>query len=179
MTEKKNLVKLAKGTEIKKKNNVPKKLKVEEKLLTPEEERDLKAKETVNKLLSDSEIFAPTIENKENLLEINGEANKSFEWLEEQIALLSEENTKLKNELEIAKSDYGKIFTEFQKIKQDGNVILSNPEVDSTLKLTIIKLFNEIQTNHLALGRNFVIIPPAFLNRLIMFFPFLQNEKRF
>jgi len=29
------------------------------------------------------------------------------------------------------------------------------------------------------MGKNFVIVPPAFLNRLIMFFPFLQDEKKF
>jgi hypothetical protein len=93
--------------------------------------------------------------------------------------LLSDENTKLKSDLEVAKIDYGKLFTEFQKLRQGKDIVLTNPDADSAIKTTLVKLFNEIQTNHLALGRNFVIVPPAFLNRLIMFFPFLQDEKRF
>jgi hypothetical protein len=178
---KSNYAKLAKGGEKKEKvTKKPVEKKVKEVPLSPEQERDIKAKETVSKLLEGSEIFAsPTDVNKEELLELSGEENKSVEWLEEQVTLLSDENTKLKSELEVAKIDYGKLFTEFQKLRQGKDIVLTNPDADSAIKTTLVKLFNEIQTNHLALGRNFVIVPPAFLNRLIMFFPFLQDEKRF
>lgn len=175
---KKSLVKLAKGDgESKKKVITTKKSVKKEKVLTPAEERDLKVKAKVDELLEGSELLSPPKENSEELLEINNEANKSFEWLEEQVTLLSDENTKLKGELEIAKSDYNKLFSELQKGRQ--GIVLTNPEGDAAIKATLVKLFNEIQANHLALGRNFVIVPPAFLNRLIMFFPFLQDEKRF
>ncbi len=180
MAEKKsNLVKLAKSDgETKKKITTVKKATKVEKVLTPEEERDLKAKQKVNELLKDVDLM-PKKEGEE-LLELDeGKENKSVEWLEEQLVALSDANAKLKSELDVAKGDYTKLFAEFQKIKQGGDVVLSNNDVDTPLKASIVKLFNEIQANHLALGRNFVIVPPAFLNRLIMFFPFLEGEKRF
>lgn len=181
MAEKKsNLVKLAKSSnEIKKKTTAVKKTTKVEKVLTPEEERDLKAKQKVNELLKDVDLVPK--KESDTLLELDEEAkeDKGIDWLEEQLTALSDENAKLKSELEVAKGDYSKLFAEFQKSKQTGEVTLSNNDIDTPTKASLVKLFNEIQANHLALGRNFVIVPPAFLNRLVMFFPFLEGEKRF
>lgn len=178
---KSNLVKLAKGSSSKKTATTTRKStkKVEEKPLTPEEKRDLKAKQKVKELLEDVDL-TPKKES-EDLLELDeGKGNKSIEWLEEQLTALSDINTKLKGELEVAKGDYTKLFNEFQRLKQSGSgVVLTNADVDTPLKANLVRLFNEIQTNHLTMGKNFVIVPPAFLNRLIMFFPFLESEKRF
>lgn len=173
---KSNLIKMATGSN-KKEKPVKKSVekKVVEKPLTPAEERDLKAKAKVDELLQGVEL---TIKKEDDLLEVENETvDKNIEWFEEQLTLLSDENTKLKGELEVAKGDYGKIFAELQK--KQGSVVQSGGEVDTALKAKVIQLFTEIQANHISMGRNFVIVPAAFLNRLIMFFPFLQNEKRF
>jgi hypothetical protein len=178
---KSNLIKLAKGSD--KKEKVVKKpveKKVKEVPLTPEQERDLKAKAKVDELLQGVDLTLKKPD--EELLEMEApEGSKDVEWLEEQLGILSDENARLKGELEVAKGDYGKLFAEFQKVKQGGQneVMLVNPESDGAVKESVIKLFNEIQANHISMGRNFVIVPPAFLNRLIVFFPFLQDLKRF
>lgn len=92
---------------------------------------------------------------------------------------LTEENEKLKSEAALAKEDYSKLFIAFQQ--QRNTVVLNdNPNgSDTALKAKVVQLFNEIQANHLSLGRNFIIVPQAFLNRLIVFFPFLEEQKRF
>jgi len=176
----KNLVKLAKGSGNKTKTSTTKKStekKVVEKPLTSAEERDIKAKQKVQELL---EGVPHTSLKNDEIFEIESEGNeKSVEWLGEQVSKLSENNEKLKSELVLTKEDYLKILTDYQKLKQGGDVILSDTASDTALKVSIIKLFSEIQANYIALGKNFVIVPPAFLNRLIMFFPFLASEKRF
>jgi len=173
---KKSLVSLAKGADKKEKPvKKPVEKKVKEVPLTPEQERDLKAKAKVDELLQGVEL---SIKKEDDLLEVESEVvDKNIEWFEEQLTLLSDENTKLKGELDVAKGDYVKIFNELQK--KQGAVAQSGGEVDTALKAKIVQLFNEIQQNHISMGRNFVIVPAAFLNRLIMFFPFLQNDKRF
>src|SRR5690606_960312 len=104
MAEKKsNLVKLAKSSnEIKKKTTAVKKTTKVEKVLTPEEERDLKAKQKVNELLKDVDLVPK--KESDTLLELDEEAkeNKGIDWLEEQLTALSDENAKLKSELEVA-----------------------------------------------------------------------------
>ena len=182
-TKKDNLVKLAKG---KKETPVAptvkkEEVKVPEKVLTPEEERDLKTKAKVDELLDGIKLTSDTEEKKEDLLEVveEDEEPKGVEWLEEQMSRLTEENEKLKAEANLAKEDYSKLFAAFQQ--QKGAVVLNdNPNAsDTLLKAKIVQLFNEIQANHLSLGHNFIIVPQAFLNRLILFFPFLDEQKRF
>ena len=68
-----------------------------------------------------------------------------------------------------------RIFAEYQKLKQDNN-IGSN---DGQVAQNVIRVFNELQGNYFQYQQNFIIYPVAFMNRLIMYFPFLQNEKRF
>ena len=180
MAKGQSLIKLAKGGD--KKEKTPKKpaeKKVKETPLTPEQERDLKAKQKVEELLQDVPLISNPKKDDELLELADSETAKNIEWFEEQLKALSSENSILKTELEVAKKDYTKLFTEFQKIKQGKDVALETPNVDTALKAQIVKLFNEIQANHLALGKNFIIVPVAFLNRLIMFFPFLQDEKRY
>jgi len=179
-TKKDNLVKLAKGGKkvtpkspaVKKEVNVPKKV------LTPEEERDLKAKAKVDELLDGIKLTPDTEEKKEDLFEVEDEP-KGVEWLEEQMSRITEENEKLKAEANLAKEDYQHLFATLQQQK-NAVVLNDNPNAsDTPLKAKVIELFSEIQANHLSLGHNFVIVPVAFMNRLILFFPFLEDQKRF
>jgi len=178
----KQLVNLAKG--VTKKSTPVKKEVVPEVVLTKEEERNLKAKETVKELLSDSEVdLTFTSKPKEDLLEVDDdqEPTGSDIWLQEQVAALTSENQLLKGELEVMKVDFQKMFNENQRIKNGAGL-----QNDGELKNGILTIFHEIQSNYLKnpgltpYGTpNFVIVPPAFLNRLIVYFPFLQSEKRF
>ena len=176
-----NLAKSGKSTTAKK--PVAKKATVKkpvEKKLTPEEERDLKAKETVEKLLEDSPIV--NLEKKEELLEFDdtpAEEPKGVEWLEEQVTLLNEKNEALNAELTLAREDYKRLMFDVQQGRM-GNV--SN---DGDVKKVVIQLFNELQENYITMGvdnqgmGNFRIYTPGFLNRMIKFFPFLEQVKRY
>jgi len=177
MANKDDLIKLSKGDN-KAKSPVVKKTveKVIEKKITPAEERDIKTKAKVAELLQDVDLEP---KKDEELLEINTESKGDVEWLGEQVSKLSEENERLRSEAALAKEDYGKLFEDFQKLKKGDGIVLTNTIDDSTLKAKITQLFGEIQANYLAMGRNFVIVPAAFLNRLILFFPFLGGEKKF
>ena len=179
-TKKNNLMKLAKG---KKETTVkaPAVKKVEEvveKVLTPEEERDLKTKAKVEELLDGVEMTLKTEEKKEDLVEVVPEPDsKDVNWLEEQASKLSEENERLKSEITLAKTDYSKIFEAFQDLK--NGVTLNTSNSDGQLQAKVVQLFNEIQAQYLSLGNNLIIYPAAFLNRLIKFFPFLDEQRRF
>lgn len=175
----KKLINLAKGGG-KKATPVKKEEEVQEKVLTPDEERDLKAKETVKNLLDGAEIDLTSKPKEEDLLEVEQEP-KSSEWLQEQVALLASENQNLKDELAVAKNDYQRIFNENQRIKTGEGI-----QNDAEMKKGVLTVFHEIQSNFLKNPGftpqgtpNFVIVPAAFLNRLILFFPFLAKEKRF
>lgn len=172
---KKNLVSMAKGGTNKttKTGTTAKTTGKTKKSLTPAKERDLKAKQKVEELLSDVEL---TQKKDGSLLEMENEPIKGVDWLEEQVSKLSEENSKLKNDLVTVKEDYNKLFSDFQKVKKGET---PTPVPDTELKGNVVKLFDEIQANYMAMGKNFVIVPPAFLNRLITFFPFLKKQKKF
>jgi len=180
-----NVIKFAKGTNPSAKKTMVKKpiakKPVEKSVkLTAEEERNIKAKETVEKLLEDSPII--TFDKKEEVLEINevsSETSKGVEWLEEQVTLLTEKNEALTAELTLVKEDYKRLFQETQQFKSGmGNG-------DDNVKIGVLQLFNEIQENHIKLGvneqgiGNFRIYCPGFLNRMIKFFPFLEEYKRY
>ncbi len=187
MTKKNDLIGLAKNS--KKTTNAVKKpveKKTTKKVVnepTPEEIRDKKAKETVQKLLEDSPII--TLDKKDELMELDEpvmEAPKGIEWLEEQVTLLTEKNEALKSELVLAKEDYKRIFNENQNLKNGG---FNSNTSDGEVKSVVIQLFNELQDNHIKLGvdergiGNFRIYCPGFLNRMIKFFPFLEQVKRY
>jgi len=144
------------------------------KKLTAKEERDLKAKETVKELLKDSPIV--TLEKKDDLLVLDEtptpEEPKGVEWLEEQVTLLNQKNEALTAELDVVK-------IENQTLKASGG---SN---DGNVSKLVVDLFNELQENFVKMGvdnrgiGNFRIYTPGFLNRMIKFFPFLEQHKRY
>lgn len=175
MAEKKNLVGLAKGNNNKKPNTSTIKKIVEKKetikIISPSEERDMKAKQKVEELLQDVSL---TPKKDDELLEIEETPKEGTEWLEEQVSTLSLENDTLREELSIAKEDYSKLFNKHHESNNDFNIPNNNE-----MKTQVIKLFNEIQEKYIELGANFMIYQPAFLNRLIVYFPFLANEKRY
>lgn len=179
---KKNLVKMAKGFD---RNIVTSKTeksvedKVSEKTLTHDEERDLKAKQKVEELLHDVSL---TPEKNNDLLDVD--EPKGVEWLTEQVDALTAENELLKNDLAAAKDDYAKLFSENQNLKTARSAITNN--VDSETKAIVIRVFNELQSEYMRNPGvrfdgipNFTIHPVSFMNRLILFFPFLAKEKRF
>ena len=141
---------------------------------TAEELRDQKAKETVSKLLADSPIT--TLDKKEDLLELDEtptpEEPKGVEWLEEQVTLLNQQKEALSAEL-------GVVQAENQALKLGGG---SN---DGEVTKVVVQLFNELQENFVRMGvdnrgmGNFRIYTPGFLNRMIKFFPFLEQHKRY
>jgi hypothetical protein len=181
---KKNLIDLAKSSTTTAKKPITKKTVIKkpiEKKLTSEEERKLKALETVNKLLEDSPIT--NLNKKEELLEINQtpvEEPKGIEWLEEQVTLLSEKNEALSAELTLSKEDYKRLMIDVQQ----GRINTIDGS-DGDIKIAVLQLFNELQENHIKLGvnqegiGNFRIYCPGFLNRMIKFFPFLEEVKRY
>ena len=144
---------------------------------TPEEVRDQKAKATVEKLLEDSPIV--TLDKKDDLLELDEtpkEEPKGVEWLEEQVTLLGQKNEALEAENKVLKADLQVAMSRASAgiSKNDGDV-----------KKVVIDLFNELQENYIRMGvdarglGNFRIYTPGFLNRMIKFFPFLADHKRY
>ena len=140
--------------------------------LTPEQERDLKAKQKVEELLKDSSLSEP----KDDLLVLEDEEPKGTEWLQEQLPLLTQQLEALKTEL---------------KTEQDKNAVLTKKLEDTgggdgEVTKAVHMLFDELQTNYIKMGKNqttggpnLVIAPTAFLNRLIQLFPFLAKKKQF
>lgn len=155
--------------------------KEENKIVNPEEERNLKAKQKVEELLNDVKLVPD--DKKKN--DTNGvivldetQDTKNITWFEEQLQKLSAENEILKKEAEIAKGDYIRILEENKKIKFG--------DIDVGLKGTVIRLFNELQNNYIQMGinpttgfGNFTIYTPGFLNRMISFFPFLSEHRKY
>lgn len=150
-----------------------------EKPLSLEEERDVKAKARVEELLYGVDL---TLKDKEKDVTYGkSEEPKGMEWLQEQVGLLSSENENLRNEMNVAKEAYSKILSENQRIKTGSGVIN-----DEEIMKGVMTIFHEIQSGYLKnpgatqMGTpSFVIFPAAFLNRMIMYFPFLKKEKRF
>lgn len=177
----KNLIKVAKSVENKKVSNTNKKIteKVQKvaqevkKTLSPEEERDIKAKEKVSQLLEGVDLSIKKSEEI-GLSTTSSEKRNDLEWLEEQVSRLTEENDKLKSEAQFAKEDYQKIFLAFQELKSGG--VVKN---EGDVKVKVVELFNELQDNYMSLRENFYIHPPSFIERMIKFFPFLQNVKKY
>ena len=144
---------------------------------TPEEIRDQKAKETVSKLLEDSPIT--TLEKKDDLLELDEtpkEEPKGVEWLEEQVSLLTQKNEALTAENNVLKGDLQAAMS-----RPTGSISKN----DGDVKKVVIDLFNELQENYIKMGvdargmGNFRIYTPGFLNRMIKFFPFLADHRRY
>ena len=174
MNKTNNLVNLAKGGGKKSPPAAVKKpeVKVVEKLKTPEEERDIKAKQRVEELLSGVDLMP---KKEEELFEIE-QPKEGLEWLEEQVSLLSEQNEALRAELGVAKADYSKLY-ESQR-GSGGNV-----SYNETVPQNVLILFNELQNN--LLGNNperhvyDIIYLRNLLNQLMQLFPFTEKYKKF
>jgi hypothetical protein len=132
-------------------------------------ERDRKAKETVQNLLSDidlnpssKKVVEPDIPEAPKLI---SKVDENRLWLEEQVSLLTEQNELLKIELS----------------KRDGanNVMPNGNGAETYILQKTVELFLELQDRHLKWGRNFIIHPKQFMNRLIEFFPYLSQYKTF
>lgn len=150
----------------------------EKKVLTPEEERDLKAKQKVEELLSDVE-FLPKSEEAETVVETVVEtktSNEGVEWLEEQVNLLTEENSALKIELQQAKDDYGRLFNDFQ------NKGTSNPAND-VVSHNVLVLFNELQNNFMGNNQQRTqwtsVQISHILKQMLVLFPFTKDYQKF
>ncbi len=149
--------------------------KLTEPVLTPVQERDLKAKAKVEELLEDIQLTPEKKEEKEDLLILDEtpEEPKGVEWLEEQLSLLTQDNDRLKAENDV-------LVGENMQFRAGDNP--RNEEV--TVK--VVELFEELQTNHMRMGvppgskvGNFRIYCPGFLDRMITFFPFLNDYKQY
>jgi len=132
-----SLVGLAKGTNKKPIAKKPE-AKVVEKKLTPQEERDIKAKQKVKELLEDVDLVPKELKEAEYVVKVI-EPPKGIEWLEEQVNLLTEENEQLKN-------DYSKLFEQYQQKSGGGNLL------SETVNQNILLMFTELQNN--LLGNN-------------------------
>lgn len=174
-TKKSNLSRVAKKSTSTTKNASTKKTTTAKTKPKVENKDDL-AKRKVDELLSDLPIDP---KKKDDLLELDESSEvtvdkQSVEWLQEQLGKLAEENEKYKKEAEEAKTNYKKLYENFEKIKEGKNVV-----TDDELKQNVSTVFNELQSNYMKFGKNFVIAPVAFMNRLIMYFPFLKKQKKF
>lgn len=178
---KKNLATIAKKGSSRKSNTTNKtttknkvEKKVEVKASTPEEERDLKAKQTVEKLLENVELV-PKKEGDTVKIEATKEGK---EWLEEQVGLLSDQVEKLRGELAVAKEDYGKLYEEMQKRKGSSDNMLKDTMIEN-----IISMFNELQAN--LMGRNPERTPhdivkiEYLLKQMLQLFPFTEQFRKF
>lgn len=121
------------------------------------ESKKEEAKNKVNELLYGTDISDSI---KDEIIELDNKKVKEMEWLIETNKQLTDEVERLDKEL-----------------KNSGG--------NDQLKNQIIRVFEEIQNNYLKMGvnsfgeSNLRIAPASFMNRLIMFFPFLGEYKRF
>lgn len=137
------------------------------------DDKDAKTKQKVEELLKD----LPT-GPKDDLLEFEEpEADKgSMEWLEEQVGVLTARNEELELKAAQAETNYKKMYSDYQKLKE-GNPAVSAS--DGEVKKNVYVLFNEVQSHYQKTGQNFRLAPVAFLNRMIMYFPFLKGQMKF
>ena len=175
MTIKKNLASLSKSNKTNKQSNGSKIVKPtinKNDNSTTLSDREIKAKETVNRLLEDVSLLKGVTDKELVSVDVNKKnvETKGIDWLEEQLQILTERNEFLENENQKIKADYFKIFNEHK-----SQITTSNPNENDM----VIRLFNELQDNYILLGDNFRVYFPAFLNRMVMFFPYLRNYRKY
>jgi len=179
---KKSLVNLAKSNPtpaINKKTSEPKKIVVVEKSLTPEEERDLKAKQKVEELLQDVDTALTLNNGGASVVAINEPDNTKdvtgIEWLQEQVAALSEETEQLRGELAQSRDDYTRIFDQYHN--QDSSML------NETTKQNVLIMFHELQNNFIGNNPERTAWREAqieyLLKQMISLFPFTENYRRF
>lgn len=148
---------------------------------------DDETKERIDRLVD--EIGVSTNKSDNDLLEISEESSNNIkgdiEWLQEQLTKLSDENEKLKKEAIEAKESYKKIYSQYENVKKGSNGTTTTEKMvpDSELKNSIIELFFDIQNNFLGKNperrRYKQIIPVPFMNKMIKYFPFLSEHKKY
>lgn len=174
--EKKAIIKSAN----KRRGRPPKKSTTTSKKKTSVKKNDAKekVKEMANELMNDIplsvEDHKKTITNSNTSLSESKDkkSESNNEWLAEQVGLLTEQVQTLRKQLADKNEEY-------------DNLLKGGNHSDGQLKDTVIRLFSEIQTNYLSMGKNPVtkqpnlVIPPlAFMNRMVLFFPFLNEFKK-
>jgi hypothetical protein len=146
------------------------------------EDRDTKAKKTVEKLLQSISIDPNNYKKKvekeiidTSVSEIYENENYGNEWLEQQVSELTQENEFLRNKL---------------ATQQPNNINNYNNDIileDNNVKVKVINLFMELQTIYMNVGFNYdngvpktnmIIYPELFMLRLIDFFPFLEDYRK-
>lgn len=147
--------------------------------------------DVVNGLLQDINMLtAKPVEEvvaTEEVIVDTSEERHGNEWLEEQIQLLTQESDQLRDELMQARNEYDNLYTAMQNNgMMPQEVQMQYGQGNDAVKMGVLALFNELQQNLLAMGvnqetgvPNFQIYPVGFLNRMMVFFPFLENEKRY
>ena len=180
-----NLAKLAKGNnkklpEVVKKPQVKSiiKPKVVEVKLTPEEERDIKAKQKVEELLQGVDLTINPSANVEEVVDENTpQSAETNEWLEEQAGLLSDQTEILRSELAIAREDYARLYENMQN-SRGGN---SNGYENETMIQNILTIYNELDSNlrgKNAEGQIWTTVDIRYLlNQMNQLFPFTARYK--
>jgi len=134
------------------------------------------AKAKVDELLQDIDV---DVKIKKDVLGIDLPtkdeiSNNDVTWLQEQLSILVEKYETVSNDYSLLREEYEKMQNEFNELKK----LPQNDEVKDVVN-NVIAVFNELQTNHMKYGHNFIIYPIAFMNRLIIFFPFLSKYKKY
>ncbi len=182
-----DLVKMAKKTPSTTKKVVIKKEVEPKNIVLPvdlEEDRDIKAKKAVEKLL-EGISFNPLDYKKKEVEEVYEDSEEQVEhensgnneWLEQQVTELTQINEYLRNQLANT------------SLQNTSNNYISNDVVleDNNVKTNVVKLFMELQTVYMNVGFNYssgvprtnmIINPEQFMIRLMDFFPFLENYRK-
>jgi hypothetical protein len=171
-----NVVNLATG-------NKRRKVAKEKETETVVDDKDQKAKETVENLLKD----VPMDLKKQELLELDEDATdeKSVEWLTEQLSTLGEENEKLRERTATAEGNYEKLFKDYQKLKESKPVEEGGEALvpDSLIKRNVLALFEEVQRNMLGMNQNRTPYKNMSTRHLLMkmlnLFPFTKDIQKF
>ena len=117
---------------------------------------------------------------KEYMLNPLAADEKVRKWcgLEQQVTELTQANEYLRNQL-------ANISPVQNSRNNNSDVILEDTE--SNVKVNVVNLFLEIQTAYMNVGFNYnngipksnlIIHPEAFINRLLNFFPFLEEYRK-
>lgn len=145
--------------------------KVEPVVETPES----KIEKRVQNLLGDFDVLSPKkeaekLEQQKEQQETKPENKNDIEWLSDELDRSTQENNELKKEVILYKD-------ELKRVMGENN--LDDNRSNQLIKRQVIELFSELQNNYLQMGTNLRINPPNFINRMIKFFPFLQEHKTF
>jgi len=140
-----------------------------------EESKETKTQQKIEELLKD----LPQGPGDDLLILDEGpEVDKeSTEWLQEQVSILTTQNEELAIQAEEATENYKKLYNQLSGGAPIGD--------SGDVKKGVIAFFTELQANYLRMGKDqkgeskLFIAPTGFMNKLLQYFPFLQEYKRF